>query len=121
MPLTKSEFDRLWDERNRAAQIVSEKDKAIQNRPSCIIAGITNDGRLETYCASRYSSEETRALYEMLRAWYGEATMTEKAKAVIEAAGVRRDLLGFNPEYSCSPSDKRIVETVDAYRAEQKQ
>lgn len=117
MPLTKSEFDKLWGERNRAALLLCEKDKALQDRPSCLIAGIVNDGWLETYCATKYSPEETRSLYEMLRAWYGESSMTEKAKAVIEVA----DAIATADGILQRDAWHHFVRTVSAYRAEQKQ
>lgn len=110
MPLTKSEFDR-WK-----AQ-ADEADAALNDRPTVFeVATICRDGKL---LVSRVclTITETRALYEMLRAWYGESLMTEKAKAVIEAA----DAIATADGILQRDAWDHFVRTVDAYRAEQKQ
>lgn len=109
MPLTKSEFDR-WK-----AQ-ADEADAALNDRPTVFeVATICRDGKL---LVSRVclTITETRALYEMLRAWYGESSMTEKAKAVIERAIEWR---GWR--MAVHPAELALNDAVDAYRAEQKQ
>lgn len=111
MPLTKSEFDR-WKAQADEAQaklsaIPSTRSFAINTNGKLIAAG--------SVC--RFDDEQTRALYEMLRAWYGEETMTEKAKAVIEAA----DAIATADGILQRDVWDHFVRTVDAYRAEQKQ
>lgn len=113
MPLTKAEFDK-W--RAQADEAI----KALGGKPKCSVGWIDLDGSLQSTSLT-HRPTETRALYEMLRAWYGESVMTEKAKAVIRVVEEYRDLLGFNPAYQFSASERAIVEAVDAYRAEQKQ
>lgn len=111
MPLTKSEFDR-WKAQADEAQaklsaIPSTRSFAINTNGKLIAAG--------SVC--RFDDEQTRALYEMLRAWYGEVTMSEKAKAVIEAA----DAIATADGILQRDVWDHFVRTVDAYRAEQKQ
>lgn len=110
MPLTKSEFDR-WK-----AQ-ADEAIKVLNDRPNVeAVSAIGLDGNL-LLVSTNLTPAQTRALYEMLRAWYGEATMSEKARAVVEAA----DAIATADGILQRDAWDHFVRTVDAYRAEQKQ
>lgn len=119
MPLTKAEFDRLMAERKNLLEQVEEREKALKRSPECGVGRITSNGSLVIYGGpNALAPDYTRSLYEMLKSWYGEATMTEKAQAVIRVAGEYRDFLAFNPAYQFSASERAVVDVVDAYRAE---
>ena len=112
MPLTKSEFDR-WKAQADEASVQMADTPAIHE-----LALIYRDGFLRIMQGpSGLGPVETRALYEMLRAWYGEATMTETAKAVIDSTIAYIDASG----YMCVPKYEQMKMALDAYRAEQKQ
>lgn len=111
MPLTKSEFERLREERDRA-------QSAMKDRPRINNIGAINEGGGLDLHDNMLNPTETRSLYEMLRAWYGDSLMTEKAKAVIEAADALRNSVGPVDEAACRTE---LTDAVDAYRAEQKQ
>lgn len=112
MPLTKSEFDRWKAQQEEAAAKIADTPRVDR------LCRIDCGGYLRfTANADGFGPESTRALYEMLRAWYGEETMTEKAKAVIEAA----DAIATADGILQRDVWDHFVRTVDAYRAEQKQ
>lgn len=113
MALTKSEFDR-WKAQADEASAQMADTPAIHE-----LALIYRDGFLRIMQGpSGLGPVETRALYEMLDHWYGERRMTEKAKAVIEAADALRNSVGPVDEAACRTE---LTDAVDAYRAEQKQ
>lgn len=111
MALTKAEFDKWKAKRQEALA-------AIDDRP----LGITGDGYLSLPSTLR-DSAQTRDLYEMLREWYGEKTMTEKAEAVIEAAMLRDDMreAGHGGTNDHRIAGEQLEDACSAYRAEQKQ
>lgn len=112
MPLTKSEFDR-WKAQADEAQA---KLAAI---PSTRSFAINTDGKLiAAGSVCRFDDEQTRALYEMLRAWYGEETMTATARAVVEAADAWESAPSGG--YSISAA-VRLSHALQSYRAEQKE
>lgn len=116
MPLTKAEFDKLREDRDRAQQ-------AMRDRPNLnALAAINENGGL-AFASNSLPPTDLRALYEMLRAWYGESVMTEKAKAVIEAAMLRDDMreAGHGGTNDHRIAGEQLEDACSAYRAEQKQ
>lgn len=118
MALTKSEFDRLMAERVSLLAQVEEREKALKRSPECAVGRITGNGYLDMYGAPHaFASDQTRALYEMLRAWYEEATMSEAAKAVVDAA----EAWEASPASTAIDAAAKLLRAIQAYRAEQKQ
>lgn len=112
MPLTKSEFDR-WKAQADEASAQMADTPAIHE-----LALIYRDGFLRIMQGpTGLGPVETRALYEMLRAWYGETTMTETAKDALDSAIDYVD----SPGHMCVPKYEQMKRAINAYRAEQKQ
>lgn len=113
MPLTKSEFDRWKAQRDEAI----EKIRDIPRAPG--VASIDAAGFLRVVGngGDGFEPEATRSLYEMLRAWYGESSMTETLK----------ELLGALTVYMNAPTGDgfpiapwgRLFEAFKKYTAEQ--
>ena len=117
MPLTKSEFDR-WKAQADEASVQMADTPAIHE-----LALIYRDGFLRIMQGpSGLGPVETRALYEMLRAWYGEdaqkpVPVSAVANELIEAA-VSWRINCDNEHVGCSELP-RVRRAVDAYLAEQ--
>lgn len=110
MPLTKAEFDKWKACRDGAVA-------ALKDRPIEKAAWIDIDGDLIVN-SNTLSPTETRALYEMLKSWYGEdapsPALSEAARSLLAAAVV------VAVQGSIVKRDEwdRFVHAADAYRAE---